>query len=268
MTNDQLDQLSVRLVEPSPTQARMISRNLEDMGLRFVRVSNNGRDALKALKEIPADLVISSLYLPDMTGTELVYAMRRDEELANKAFMLISSETNPRYLDPVRQAGTICILPKPFTQQQLRNALLSTLEYLDPKALQLDTTHIDIEDVNVLLVDDSQTARNYIRHILGNLGIRRFSEAENGKQACALIERDYFDLIVTDYNMPEMDGRELVEFIRTRSGQSSVPILMVSSEQNQNRLAAVQNAGISALCDKPFDPRLVRDLILKLLAAK
>ena len=75
-------------------------------------------------------------------------------------------------------------------------------------------------------------------------------------------------MIVTDYNMPEMDGREFTEFVRTRSGQSSVPILMVSSEQNRNRLAAVQNAGVSALCDKPFDPRLVRDLILKLLASR
>ena len=122
--------------------------------------------------------------------------------------------------------------------------------------------------MKVLLVDDSPTARNYIRHILGNLGIRHFTEAQNGKQACALVEREFFDLIVTDYNMPEMDGREFTEFVRTRSGQSSVPILMVSSEQNRNRLAAVQNAGVSALCDKPFDPRLVRDLILKLLASR
>ena len=268
MTNAQLDQLSVRLVEPSIAQARLITRQLEDTGIRFVHSSRSGMEALAALRDVPADLIISSLYLPDMTGTELVYAMRADDDLAHKAFMLISSETNPRYLDPVRQAGTICILPKPFNGQQLRGALLSTLEYLDPKTLQLDTEHIDIEDIKVLLVDDSPTARNYIRHILGNLGIRHFTEAQNGKQACALVEQEFFDLIVTDYNMPEMDGREFTEFVRTRSGQSSVPILMVSSEQNRNRLAAVQNAGVSALCDKPFDPRLVRDLILKLLASR
>ena len=79
-------------------------------------------EALAALRDVPADLIIT-VHLPDMTGTELVYAMRADDDLAHKAFMLISSETNLRYLDLVRQAGTICILPKPFNGQQLRGAL-------------------------------------------------------------------------------------------------------------------------------------------------
>ena len=74
------------------------------------------------------------------------------------------------------------------------------------------------------------------------------------------------DLVVTDYNMPEMDGREFVEYVRSRSWQRSVPILMVTSETDQGRLAAVEEAGVSGICDKPFEPAVVRCLLARMLS--
>jgi len=65
--------------------------------------------------------------------------------------------------------------------------------------------------------------------------------------------------------MPQMDGQALVEYIRKKSMQSSVPILMVSSEANRGRLAAVEAAGVSAICDKPFGTDVVRQMICQLL---
>jgi two-component system chemotaxis response regulator CheY len=73
------------------------------------------------------------------------------------------------------------------------------------------------------------------------------------------------DLIVTDYNMPEMDGREFVEYVRTRSWQQEVPILMVTSESSESRLAAVQEAGVSGICDKPFETALLQQLLAGML---
>ena len=58
-----------------------------------------------------------------------------------------------------------------------------------------------------------------------------------------------------------MDGRELIEYIRTQSWQAEVPVLMVTSEQNMGRLAAVERAGVSAICDKPFEAGSIRRLI-------
>ncbi|MNR08485.1 Chemotaxis protein CheY [compost metagenome] len=65
--------------------------------------------------------------------------------------------------------------------------------------------------------------------------------------------------------MPEMDGRELIEHIRTSSQLVSVPILMVSGEQDEQRLAAVEEAGVSAICDKPFDIGTLKSLISQFL---
>jgi len=113
----------------------------------------------------------------------------------------------------------------------------------------------------VLIVDDSLASRNHLRRLLEELGIERITEAADGSQAVALLADTMFDLVITDYNMPGMDGRELTEYIRTQSWQAEVPVLMVTSEQNMGRLAAVERAGVSAICDKPFEPRVVQRLI-------
>jgi two-component system, chemotaxis family, chemotaxis protein CheY len=260
--------ISVFLVEPSNVQAQFIQARLGELGVQRIRIYHEGATALAAMPEFPPDLVISSMYLKDMTGAQLIEKIRADEVRNDVAFILVSSETNHRYLDPVRQAGASAILPKPFEMRQLKTALSATLDYLNPGNNQMMVENVDIEGLHVLLVDDSRTARSFIRHVLENLGISHIIEAENGRQAAEIIQAQYFDLVVTDYNMPEMDGKELVEFIRGKSWQSSVPVLMVSSERDQNRLAAVEQAGVSAVCDKPFEPALVKSLLEKMLAAR
>ena len=105
------------------------------------------------------------------------------------------------------------------------------------------------------------SSRRHLRRLLTELGIERVIEAVNGKEAVKLLEEAMVDLVITDYNMPEMDGRELTEYIRTQSWQAEVPVLMVTSEQNMGRLAAVERAGVSAVCDKPFEAGSIRRLI-------
>ena len=81
----------------------------------------------------------------------------------------------------------------------------------------------------------------------------------------AILGEAMVGLVVTDYNMPEMDGKALVDYIRTQSWQNSVPILMVTSEQDMGRLAAIEEAGVSGICDKPFEPEMVKGLLRRVL---
>ncbi len=258
-----LDDLSVLLVEPSTVQQKIISEYLEKSGIRNIAVVKNATDAIASMNKYPPDLTISAMHLEDMTGTELVKSMRASKELNDIPYMLISSETGYHYLDPIRQAGTIAILPKPFSQQQLDAALNSTLAYINPGSLE--NTDIHSDDLHVLLVDDSSTARKHIGRVLRNMGIENITEAINGKQALEKLKLQYYDLVVTDYNMPEMDGKELVDNIRNNSNQATIPILMVSSEADESRLAAVQQLGVSAICDKPFDSITVKQLLENIL---
>lgn len=261
-----IDELTVFVVEPSMVQSQFIDTTLKTIGVPFIKTFRDGSTLLKAMSENRPDVVISSMHLPDMTGGDLVGRMRAGEETRNVAFILVSSETSPHYLEPVRQSGSSALLGKPFTLEQMKKALATALDYLNPDGNLLNVTgEVDLESIKVLLVDDSRTARAFMRRVLENLGIQYFTEAENGKQAVDIIQEQYFDLVVTDYNMPEMDGKQLTEYIRTQSWQSSVPILMVSSERDEGRLAAVAQAGVSGVCDKPFEPALVRNLLEKML---
>lgn len=253
-----IDGLEVLLVEPSTAQANLVTRMLQRLGGVTVNTCDTAAAALAAMAAKRPDVVMSSLYLPDMAGTDLVQAMRANEALETVPFILVSSETRPQVLDPVRQSGACSIVAKPFTQEQLARALYAAADSLSPPA---DFDAVDLEHLKVLMVDDSAASRRYMRRILGELGIERITEAANGREAVACLQDSMIDLVITDYNMPEMDGHELTEYIRTQSWQNNVPILMVTSEENEGRLAAVQKAGVSAICDKPFDITSVRRLV-------
>lgn len=254
-----VDQLAVLLVEPSPTQYKFILGDLSYLGVTKTDWTQTATDALEHMRHALPDLVMSAMHLPDMTGTELVQSMRDSKELRDVPFMLISSETHPRFLSPLRQAGVTAILPKPYDRDRLRRALYTTVDFLEPSSEGIED--LPVEEMRVLIVDDSATSRHHIKRLFVALGITNVVEAINGKQALKFLSDDYFDLVVTDYHMPEMDGRELTEFIRTSSRQMSVPILMITGEADQQRLAQVEQVGVSALCDKPFEPSVIRRIL-------
>ncbi|MGL4995666.1 MAG: response regulator [Deefgea sp.] len=262
--------LRTLLIEPSAVQSKVMTCRLAELGITDVRRVETAQAAMELLIPLDAkspNLVLSALYLPDMSGVDLLTHLRNDASTQDLAFILISSETRPQVLEPVRQLGACAILPKPFSTEHLNNALMMTLDYLSVDR-SLEHHEIDLEFVRVLLVDDSRAARNYMRKVLENMGIRNITEAENGHAGKLLLEENTYDLLITDYNMPEMDGRALVEYVRTQSWQSHIPILMVSSETDHGRLAAVEQAGVSGICDKPFEPAMVKSLLERVLPAQ
>ncbi len=251
--------LDALIVEPSAMQQRAVREALARLGVTRVQSADSGAAALAAMRAAAPAVVVGAMYLPDMSGVALLQAMRDDEALAGVAFILVSSETREDALDPVRQSGASAILPKPFADADLAAALAATLAWLDPHQ-RLDAD-VDLERLRVLLVDDSPNARKFMRRVLGNLGIENITEAGDGREAAVLLGGSMFDLVITDYNMPEMDGLALLRHIRGESWQSSVPVLMVTSETNPQRLAEVRAAGVSGLCDKPFEPQAVKRVI-------
>lgn len=255
--------LHVFLVEPSTTQQHIIQNYLNNAGITDITSCQSGSEVFTSLIKSQPDLIISAMYLPDMTGSELVHKLREDDDGYDMAFMLISSETNLSNLEPIRQAGAIAILPKPFSAEKLNIALSATIDYLNPEKAILE--HFDIEDVAVLLVDDSPLALKYISRVLNDIGIEHITQVNDGSEAIPLLEQCYFDLIVTDYNMPKVDGLQLTTYIRDESEQKTIPIIMITSEQDTKRLAAIQHAGVSAILDKPFEPSSIRDFIINLL---
>lgn len=253
--------LQVYLVEPSRMQAHLIESHLSELGVLHTQLFQDAGSALDAMKKQPPDLVISALHLGDMSGAELVESMRSAAALKDIAFVLISSEDNPLYLDPVRQSGASAILSKPFGLKELQDAIFTTLDFLNPGSLALENDELCIETLHLLVVDDSFSSRAHLIRVLKNIGFMNFTEAENGKLGAEIILKNAFDLVITDYNMPQMNGGDLVKFIRTKSWQQSIPVIMITSEKDEERLATVRAAGVTAICDKPFEPAQLKALI-------
>ncbi|MBB1487894.1 response regulator [Oceanospirillum sediminis] len=263
MENLAVQDLSILLVEPSVTQRKIIINELREEGVLSVEGVGSAREAYSEMQRFQPDLLITAMYLPDATGPELVEILQKSEQTADIPVMVVSSEQNYDNLEAVRQSKVLALLPKPFTRQDLHRALVATIDYINPDELDLEL--YDIDKLRVLIVDDSRMARRHLARVLQQIGVTDITEAEDGAQARDIIEEHGFDLILTDYNMPNMDGEQLINYVRNESELSHVPILMVTSEENDARLSSVRQAGVSALCDKPFEMTQVKSLLVSLL---
>lgn len=265
MHNISLSELNILLLEPSDTQRKIITSLLLKENVGEIDSVSSIAEATTALKAHGADLVVSAMYFADGTALDLLRNMKENTETASVPFMLVSSETKVSKLEEFKQAGIAAILPKPFKPEHLTRALKASLDLINEEELELEL--FDVEEVRVLLVDDSRLARNHIRRVLENMGLKKIDEAENGAEAVCSVKDNEYDLVVTDYNMPEMDGRELSEFIRFNPATAHIPIIMVTSENTQSaHMANIQQTGVNALCDKPFEPELVRKMLASLLS--
>jgi len=255
--------ISILVVEPSDTQRKIITKELKKQGVTQLAEAKTVADALTILDRHSYDLVTSAMYFDDGTALELLQKIRSDDKISDTPFMLVSSEHKRENLEEFKQSGVIALLPKPFTHDHLASAINTTIDLLSADEMELE--YFDVHEIRVLLVDDSRFARNHIKRVLNNLGLMKVTEAVDGQEAINTLQDEMFDLIVTDYNMPEVDGRELTRYVREQSQQSHLPILMVTSESKDTHLANIEQDGVNALCDKPFEPQVVKQILFKLL---
>lgn len=117
-----------------------------------------------------------------------------------------------------------------------------------------------------LVVDDSGTMRTIQKRCLLKLGIAEedIVEAADGRQALDCYEKNSFDVVLTDWNMPEMDGLQLLKAIRERNAE--IPIVMITTEAERSRVVEAVQAGVSDYLVKPFTPDDLADKLTRWLA--
>ncbi|RUM90947.1 MAG: response regulator [Thermovibrio sp.] len=119
------------------------------------------------------------------------------------------------------------------------------------------------EDINILVVDDMAAMRKILRTLLSQLGFKNIEEAEDGKQALEKLRQnpDKYGLIITDWNMPNMTGIELVQAIRSDERLKHLPILMVTAEAKKENVLAAIKAGVNNYIVKPFTAETLKEKI-------
>jgi two-component system, chemotaxis family, chemotaxis protein CheY len=120
---------------------------------------------------------------------------------------------------------------------------------------------------NLLIVDDSPAMRRVVKRVVDLSGVQvgNYFEAGDGNQALAVLRTEWVDLILTDINMPEMDGEELLLEVRKDETLKSIPVLVVSTDQTEARIAQMLALGADGYISKPFAPAALSEEMHRLL---
>ena len=124
-----------------------------------------------------------------------------------------------------------------------------------------------IENTKFLVVDDFSTMRRIVRNLLKELGFSNVQEAEDGVEALNKLRSESFDFVVSDWNMPNMTGIELLRAIRADANLKHLPVLMVTAEAKKENIIEAAQAGASGYVVKPFTAATLDEKLKKIFAA-
>ncbi|WP_338848648.1 chemotaxis response regulator CheY [Massilia sp. W12] len=115
-----------------------------------------------------------------------------------------------------------------------------------------------------LVVDDFSTMRRIVRNLLKELGYSNVDEAEDGVMALAKLRAEPFDFVVSDWNMPNMDGLTMLQNIRADPQLAKIPVLMVTAEAKKENIIAAAQAGANGYVVKPFTAATLDEKLTKI----
>ncbi len=121
--------------------------------------------------------------------------------------------------------------------------------------------------VRFLVVDDFSTMRRMVRSVLHELGYNDVVEADDGNAALPILKQGSIDFLVTDINMPGMQGIELLKAVRADPKLSKLPVLLVTAEAKREQIVEAARAGVNGYVVKPFTAQVLKEKIEKILAS-
>ncbi|MDH4382331.1 MAG: chemotaxis response regulator CheY [Gammaproteobacteria bacterium] len=118
--------------------------------------------------------------------------------------------------------------------------------------------------MKILIVDDFSTMRRIIKNLLRDLGFNNTHEADDGNTALPMLKSGGFDFLITDWNMPGMQGIDLLRAVRSDPNLSSLPVLLVTAEARRDQIVLAAEAGVNGYIVKPFTAQTLKEKIDKI----
>ena len=120
------------------------------------------------------------------------------------------------------------------------------------------------KNMKILIVDDFSTMRRIIKNLMRDLGYANTHEADDGSTALPVLKSGSFDFLITDWNMPKMQGIDLLKAVRADPLLSSLPVLLVTAEARREQIVAAAEAGVNGYIVKPFTAEMLKKKIDKI----
>jgi two-component system chemotaxis response regulator CheY len=118
-------------------------------------------------------------------------------------------------------------------------------------------------NMKVLIVDDFATMRRILRNILKQIGFTDINEADDGSTALKKLKKEKYDLILSDWNMPEMPGIDLINAIRADDELKGIPFVMITAEAQKDNIIGAVKAGVNSYIVKPFTAETIGEKLKK-----
>ncbi len=269
----------VMVVDDNHTSRRMMTELLSSHDMQ-VTALDNGQAALDALQQLAADkkpipLLVSDVQMPGMDGFTLVREIRSRPSLQNTHVIMLTSDIQPGDMNRCDQLDVAAYLMKPVKQSELLREIAKVVEKLKhPAAITSSiTTHSQevaatIRPLKILLVEDGKANQTVAIGLLTKVG-HTVQLAENGFEAIEAYQREWFDVILMDVAMPEMDGLEATRRIREleRESGAHIPIVAVTAHAMKGDRQRCLDSGMDDYVSKPIR-KLVLNQVLEYLCAK
>jgi DNA-binding response OmpR family regulator len=229
----------VLLADDSPMIHRHTGPILEDEGYQVIS-AHDGAEALQLAREHHPDLVITDVEMPKLDGYGVCKALKADPALAHVPVLICSSLGEAADLERGFDAGADDYLVKPVIPEELTTRV---------RALVLGSLPASRE--RVLVVDDSPAQRHYVADCLARQGFQ-VTTADDGAAALAAAAKVKPHLVVSDYEMPNMTGFELVYALRRDPELRQIPVIMLTARDSKRDMAQMRAAGATGYLVKPF----------------
>jgi two-component system, chemotaxis family, chemotaxis protein CheY len=120
------------------------------------------------------------------------------------------------------------------------------------------------KNMKILIVDDFSTMRRIIKNLLRDLGFQNTNEADDGTTALPMLQTGNYDLLITDWNMPGMQGIDLLKHVRADQKLATLPVMMVTAEQKREQIVEAAQAGVNGYIVKPFTAQTLKEKLEKI----
>ncbi len=243
------------LADDSPLIHRHTVPILEDDGYDVVS-ANDGVEAVELARLHKPDLVITDVEMPRLDGYGVCKALKGDVATAHVPVLICSTLGEAADLERGFDAGADDYLVKPVIPEELSTRVRALVQGTLPGARE-----------RVLVVDDSPAQRHYVADCLARQGFE-VATAEDGKVALKKAQAVKPALIVSDYEMPNMNGFELVHALRRDPELRNIPVIMLTARDSKRDMAQMRAAGASAYLVKPFSQDKCIALVERTLAER
>ena len=257
--------LRVLVVDDNATNRRILDEMLKHRGMKPI-LADGGLPALAALRQardagVPFPLVLTDAQMPDMDGFALAEQIKQDPRLTDATIMMLSSAGQRGDTTRCRELGVAAYLIKPIRQSELFDAILNVLSRSAPGGVEpaVVTRHSLGESrrkLHILLAEDNPVNQTVATRLLQKRG-HTVKVANNGREALAALEREKFDLVLMDIQMPEMDGFEATTAIRAKEKSSGdhLRILAMTAHATKKDHERCLAAGMDEYVSKPIQPQ-------------